>query len=211
MSTTDPFESFDAAYVLGSLSPEDRQAFEAHLEGCAECSGSVAALAGLPGLLSQVDAGMTVAEPPPGLLPSVLVRSRRSRRRRLAVTVGSLVVAVGACVALAVSVLAPASAPQAAGTAMTTLGSYPVQGNVTLADRAWGTSVAMSCSYGGNKARDYVLVAIGRDGTVAQLATWRALPSDTVRIAVGTALRRGDIQALEVRTTTGVPLLRSTP
>lgn len=29
----DPFATFDAAYVLGALSPEDRQRFEEHLRG----------------------------------------------------------------------------------------------------------------------------------------------------------------------------------
>ena len=50
----DPFVTFDAAYVLGSLSPEDRHEFELHLRECPECSRSVGELAGLPGLLSQV-------------------------------------------------------------------------------------------------------------------------------------------------------------
>lgn len=210
----DPFESFDAAYVLGSLSPVDRAAFEAHLKGCAGCSASVSALSAMPGLLSQVtatvgDAGL----PPEGLLGSVLGRSRRIRRRRLALTAGSLVVAAGACGALVVSALTPGStgSPEPSGTAMTALGHYPVTADASLSDRDWGTSVAMSCSYGGTKAHDYVLVAVGRDGAVAELASWHAMPADTARIVVGTDLRRGDIRDLEIRTTTGQALLRLTP
>jgi hypothetical protein len=210
----DPFESFDAAYVLGSLSPADREAFEAHLAGCADCSESVAALAALPALLSQVtttveDEGL----PPEGLLRSVLGRARRARRRKLGLTVGALIVAAGACGALAFSALSPgeAGSPAPSGTAMTALGGYPVKADAVLSDHDWGTSVTMSCIYGGAKAHDYVLVAVGRDGDTAELASWHAIPSNTARIVVGTGLRRGDIRALEIRSTAGQVLLRLTP
>ena len=49
------FAHLDGAYVLGSLAPAERLEFEAHLPGCAECSRGVRELAGLPGLLAQVD------------------------------------------------------------------------------------------------------------------------------------------------------------
>ncbi|MFP3465133.1 anti-sigma factor family protein [Leifsonia sp. SIMBA_070] len=54
MTTHDEFATWDAAYVLGSLSPTERREFEAHLRECERCSESVAELAGMPGLLSQV-------------------------------------------------------------------------------------------------------------------------------------------------------------
>ncbi len=49
--TGDPFEHDDAAYVLGSLSTADRDAFEAHLESCDDCIRRVAALWPTPDLL----------------------------------------------------------------------------------------------------------------------------------------------------------------
>ena len=55
---------------------------------------------------------------------------------------------------------------------------------------------------------DYVLVAIGRDGSVSRLATWLALPLNTARIVVGTPMHATEIQALEIRSGTGLPLLR---
>jgi hypothetical protein len=45
---------WDAAYVLGALSPDDRRRFEEHLEECPECRASVADLAVMPALLSRV-------------------------------------------------------------------------------------------------------------------------------------------------------------
>ncbi|MBK1788130.1 anti-sigma factor family protein [Prauserella cavernicola] len=205
---TDPFATFDAAYVLGALSPEDRAAFEQHLPNCVECARSVRELAGMPGLLAQVNVRDQLdPEPPPAeLLPSLLHRVRRQRTRRLLTTLATAGAAVAACLALVLSLALPASAPT--GDRMTPLGNFPVQASVQLTDASWGTRVDMSCSYLGGKGGDYVLVAVESDGTVRQLASWFAMPQDTAQLSVGTQLHRAQIGALEVRLPNGPPLLR---
>lgn len=50
----DPYRRWDAAYVLGALSPTERREFEGHLATCSNCQGDVAEIAGLPGLLAQL-------------------------------------------------------------------------------------------------------------------------------------------------------------
>ncbi|POH71302.1 hypothetical protein C3B59_01510 [Cryobacterium zongtaii] len=59
--TSDRFREWDAAYLLGALSPEDRHAFERHLPTCPACAGAVAELAGLPGILAALPAAEAVA------------------------------------------------------------------------------------------------------------------------------------------------------
>ena len=81
MATTsrhdDRYEMWDAAYVLGSLSSNERREYETHLSDCPPCRMAVAELSGMPALLALLDAtdvralGEAPAEPPP-LRPEVL-------------------------------------------------------------------------------------------------------------------------------------------
>ena len=116
----DNFAQWDAAYVLGALSPDERREFEEHLASCPHCQAAVAELAGVPGLLAQVspaDAAMLsmavdnevgqvepAAEgdgeaeliepgPPPSLLPK-MIKEARSRRRRMVAAVAGIAAAV---------------------------------------------------------------------------------------------------------------------
>ena len=52
MSAHEELKANAAGYVLGSLEPEERRAFESHLAGCAECSAEVASLRPVVGLLA---------------------------------------------------------------------------------------------------------------------------------------------------------------
>ena len=128
---SDKFAQWDAAYVLGALSPAERREFEEHLATCPHCQAAVSELAGLPGLLAQVspaDAAMlsmavdneagfsetaaatdTEAEliepgPPSSLLPRMIKKARSRRRRMLAAVAG-----IAAAVVLVISGLAVAS------------------------------------------------------------------------------------------------------
>ena len=49
------FAEWDAAYVLGALSPAERRDFEDHLDECERCRSAVSELSALPGLLGRID------------------------------------------------------------------------------------------------------------------------------------------------------------
>jgi hypothetical protein len=57
----DPYREWDSAYVLGALTVDERLEFERHLESCAACSGGVGDLAGIPGILGNLDVGDALA------------------------------------------------------------------------------------------------------------------------------------------------------
>jgi len=205
----DPFATFDAAYVLGALSPEDRGAFEHHLKDCGDCAHAVQELAGLPGLLSQVTPDMLdVESPPAGLLPAALERARRARRSRIFTAFG---VSIAAAAAVVVAVIVPMNGGEP-GTAMVPLGAFPVQAVAAVAPLSQGSRVDMSCSYHGSaRGADYRLVALRRDGAETQLATWWADPERTAKLSIDTSLPSADIQALEIRTAGGMAVLRWSP
>lgn len=207
----DPFTTFDAAYVLGALSPEERGAFEHHLRECPECARAVQEVAGLPGLLSQVSPDMIEPEPAPAnILPSVLTRVRRSRRRRTLVTAAISAASVAAAVAVVVAVLSLSG--QQHGTAMTPLGPYPVQAVAAVQAESGGAHVNLSCSYHGtDSGADYRLVVVRADGSETELATWWADPDATAEMSIDTAISPTEILALEVRTMTGQAVLRWQP
>ncbi|MGW4329124.1 anti-sigma factor family protein [Nocardia sp. NPDC004573] len=75
---TDDYSTWDAPYVLGSLTREERLQYESHLADCPDCRAAVAELAGLPGMLALVESDIAnamieptahPAEPAPELPP----------------------------------------------------------------------------------------------------------------------------------------------
>jgi anti-sigma factor RsiW len=228
------FSHDDGAYVLGALSPSERSAYQAHLAGCAECTRAVQELAGLPGLLGRVPADVLEApadEPlPDTLLPGLVRQARRTQRRRTRMAVGAaaaaaLIVAGGSlAVGLAIDdrgsdTAAPTTETTSAptGEAMEPVGPEVMTANLALTSVAWGTRLDLTCSYpppsggwGESEEWAYVMVVRTRDGHVEQVATWRALPGKTMQLAAATATSRDDIRSVEIRTTTGDPLLTLT-
>ena len=86
------YATWDAAYVLGSLSPADRREYETHLSVCPLCNQAVSELSGMPALLSKLDGGTVAAmgaddlTAAPNLLPSLLSEVHRRRRHVRMVT-----------------------------------------------------------------------------------------------------------------------------
>lgn len=229
--STDEFALYDAAYVLGALSPSERREFEHHLKGCAACASAVGELAGLPGLMSKVSVEELTAEvepPPETLLPSLARAVRRERgRRRL--TVGAAAAAAAAVIAVGAVALSgpdsptrPPPAPFASGSstasgsanlALSAVVPSPVTASARLVDMAWGTRIDLTCAYSatGSFPADglpYALVVVDRSGTAQQVATWMALPDRELRVPGASSLARQDIAAVEIRTLSGRAILR---
>ncbi len=231
--STDEFALYDAAYVLGALSPADRREFESHLKGCAACAGSVAELAGLPGLMSRVSLDQLTeeAEPlPETLLPSLARAVRRQRRRRRLVVATSAaaaaaLIAVGTVAVtgrdspgrpLAVPSTSVPSTSTPSGTADLAFAAVvpsPVTASARLLDMAWGTRIDLTCAYQAKgsfpaEGLPYAMVVIDRRGGAQQVAAWKSLPGRELTVLGASSLTRRDIVAVEIRTLSGRPILR---
>ena len=221
----DVYSRYDAAYVLGALSPADRQAFETHLESCGACRRAVGEVAGLPGLLARVDpadldpddAERPMALPVPDtLLPRLLSEVRRTRRRRRTWAVGSAAAAAAAVavgsVGITMSTQETSAGPEVPAQAMTQVSRTPLSAELAMEDVAWGTRLSITCTYpqeryGYGELPAYALVVNTSDGS-EQVATWRAVAGKPTTVVAATASRSSDITSVEVRTTSGEPVLR---
>jgi hypothetical protein len=216
----DDFEHDDAAYVLGALSAEEREAFEAHLTTCADCTHRVRELAGLPGMLTLLSMQDVIA-PDPGPVPDTLLlgllrRADAARSRRRWVLGSVLGVAAASLLAL-VLVLSPFTHAQHAstpGVAMTALVATPVTATAVLSDVPWGTRIQLDCRYSGDSRWSepvtYVLQVVDRSGRVHDLGSW-ALGTGAgagMTFVSGTGLTRTELASVQISLPDGTPILR---
>lgn len=225
----DKYVTWDAAYVLGSLSSSERREYELHLETCYRCRAAVAELSGMPALLAMLDVEDVRAldsehEPPP-LRPEVLesvldkVRWRRRRSRLLtsaAVGLAAALLAVGLVIAIQPGIVGlQTGTTQAAAQQlpMTEVTHTPFSATVALNDFAWGTRIDMACSYGqwggeGPPPSNLGMVVVGHDGNKTQIATWLGLANATALPSGNTPMHVNDIAAVQlVATDSGQVLL----
>jgi len=216
----DRYASWDAAYVLGSLSRDDRREYEAHLESCTRCRSAVAEISGIPALLAMLDLEDVraldedaPATPPlrPEVLESVLdkVRWRRRRSRWLtsaAVGVAAALLAVGIVIAVRPEVVGLETySPEASSEQieMTKVAETPINATITLTGFGWGTRIDMACTYGDWGQRDAPpqnlgMVVVGRDGTHNEVATWLGLSGATALPSANTPIQKDEIVAVQL-------------
>lgn len=226
----DRFASWDAAYVVGALSPADRAEFERHVETCRRCADAIAELAVMPALLALVSGDAVSAltkdhgPVPDTLLPGLVARTRAARRGRLRTVVGGAAAACLVVVAALTWTGWPASLTRDAArhdtraVELISARSLPVQANVRLRPVAWGTALQVRCTYNGPGApagsprSTYALVLVPADGGPPQrVADWRTSPGADVVADASTSLRIADISSIELQAGDGTVLLRAKP
>jgi Putative zinc-finger len=217
----DRYVTWDAAYVLGSLTSSERREYEAHLETCERCRSAVAEISGVPALLAMMDLEDVRAldeEPPetPPLRPEVLdsvldkVRWRRRRSRWLtsaAVGVAAALLAVGVVIAIRPEIVGledytPQETTQAMD--MAKVSDTPINASITLTEFGWGTRIDMACSYGewGQAGtippQNLGMVVVGRDGSHTEVATWLGVSGATALPSATTPMPKGEIAAVQL-------------
>ena len=208
----DRYVTWDAAYVLGSLSSNERREYEAHLATCERCRAAVAEISGIPALLAMLDLEdvraldeETPETPPlrPEVLDSVLdkVRWRRRRSRWLtSAAVGVVVAARPEIVGLENST--PQETVQALE--MAKVSETPINASISLTGFGWGTRIDMACSYGdwgqsGNtEPQTLGMVVVGRDGSHTEVARWLGLSGATALPSATTPMQKDEIAAVQL-------------
>jgi anti-sigma-K factor RskA len=225
----DRFTLFDAAYVLGALSPEERRDFEEHLAGCSDCQAAVSELAGIPGLLAQVspeDAALVAAQTsqeveaealPKTLLPS-RIADQRKRHRRL---VTALVAVAAALVLIAGGIvwntgLLPIGEPRSPILlAFSHVQPSSITATVEVVPQSEGTDFRVECQYAANgghprEAYDtYGIWIVDRSGSAVEAKTWPAKPNRVMRPEAHSPLNVSRISYVEIRNEAGETLLRA--
>lgn len=211
------FAMWDAAYVLGCLTPCDRREFEVHIAHCSACWEATAELSGMPAMLSQLDPSELAAINEFGdlsdipkisaqLLPSVLTTVRQQRRRSRLITCA----AAAAAALLAISVFvsfhgnfttSPPSHTFVSALQMTQVGTKLLTSTVWVTPERWGTSINMrsACLAPLDAPHDRLaMVVIGRDGSQTRLATWVAEPGHTATPVGSISTPANQIAAVQV-------------
>jgi hypothetical protein len=211
----DRYATWDAAYVLGALSSDERREYEAHLQTCPRCRTAVEELGEIPPLLAKLDYAEVASLDEPQLRPQVLdsllhrVHARRRRSRWMttaALAAAAAVLAVGLVIAIRPGILGMQSGTgQVAGAAMemAKVSETPINATISLTGYGWGTRIDMACTYGDWGRRDAPpqnlgMVVVGRNGDQSQVATWLGLSGATALPSANTPLPMEEIAAVQL-------------
>lgn len=227
MNHDDEFATWDAAYVLGALPPDERRLYEDHVADCAACTARLAEIASLPGLLANTAMESSAAPVIP--IPSYAAFAKKVRRRKArwvsaaaaaVLVIGAGAVALGPTVstafndagagashATATPTVIPSGGTQGVQSALhfTSTGQTSLTASGSVQSAPWGSTVSWTCSYASvstnyaGAAQEYELVLVPRAGEPTVAATWWAGQGETVAPVTTTSLASNDISAVQIR------------
>ena len=233
----DKFRDWDAAYVLGSLSTDERREFEKHLANCKTCTSAVAELAGMPGFLRKIDADTAVKlgqtperenvlalplEPIQKLARAAIKRKTQLRRRMAAgmAVAAAFVMVIGLLIGTRINPSSGLASGQVTTAATgTKISMIPMETNAMTVDmqvtkKRWGSQFSWNCVYGNDAAssktpQSYDLVVTDASGVTTTLATWSQVGTSAKGLVASTGIPLANIKTVEVRySDTHAPVVR---
>ncbi len=200
---TDDIAEWDAAYVLGALSLDDRLTYEAYLAANPGRAVAVAELAGLPGILNMLsrDEAIALTE---HAGDAAAKRQRLSRRTLIGAGLTAVAaVAIGAG-ALGATVF-PRSVPPPPEVALQAMQPTPKGGicaALAVTEKKWGTRLDWTCDYIADWAREassYDIVVTTVDGIESAVGTWSPASDHATGLAASTAIATDRIRTVDIR------------
>jgi anti-sigma factor RsiW len=235
--SVDMYREWDAAYVLGALSSDDRREYERHLAGCASCTTAVAEFAGMPGLLMKIDANTaqtlaTVPEiqnvfalplEPIQSLARAALRRRASLRKRMAAglaVAASFIMVIGLLLGSQLGAhTSGAGSPAStvvlgAKVTMVAMEENSMAVDMRVSAKRWGTQFSWNCIYGNgevsaSKPQSYDLVITDAAGVATTVASWSQAGTSAKGLVASTGIPMSKIKTIEVQyADTHAPVVR---
>jgi hypothetical protein len=222
----DDLAEWDAAYVLGALSLEDRRTYENYLAANPARSAELTDLAGMPGILNALSRDEAVAltdlagAPPSqdrtdnvsSLANAAAKRQQRSRRTWLATAVAAAaaLVITGGVVGATVFPRSPAPAQTVAMQAMQPTPRGGLTAELAVTEKKWGTELNWACQYTKDWSRNvgsYDIVVTTHDGVQSAVGSWKPAGDEATGLSAATSIPTSQIRTVDIRVTgTNEPL-----
>jgi homospermidine synthase len=226
----DDLAEWDAAYVLGALSIEERRTYETYLAANPDRATELTELAGMPGILNALSRDEAVAltnlagAPPSGdrsenvasLAHAAAERRRRSRRTWLAAAVASAAALLIAGGVVGATVFSRTAAPVET-VAMQEMQPTPRGGltaQLAVSEKKWGTELNWACEYTKDWSRNvksYDIVVTTQDGVQTAVGSWKPAGDEAKGLSAATSIPTSQIRTVDIRVTgSNEPLAIST-
>lgn len=216
----DDLAEWDAAYVLGALSLEDRRSYENYLATNPDRATELTELAGMPGILNALSrdeavaltnlAGAPPAQDRPdnvaSLAHAAAQRKRRTRRTWLAAAVASAAALVIAGGVVGSTVFPRTTAPTET-VAMQEMQPTPRGGltaQLAVSEKKWGTELNWACEYTKDWSRNvesYDMVVTTHDGVQAVVGSWKPAGDEAKGLSAATSIPTSQIRTVDIRVT----------
>jgi hypothetical protein len=216
----DDLAEWDAAYVLGALSLEERRIYENYLAANPARAAELTELAGMPGILNALSrdeavaltdlAGAPPAEDRPdnvaSLAQAAAKRQQRSRRTWLSTAVASAAALVITGGVVGATVFPRSSAPTQA-VAMQAMQPTPRGGltaELAVTEKKWGTELHWACQYTKDWSRNvgsYDIVVTTHDGVQRAVGSWKPAGDEATGLSAATSIPAAQIRTVDIRVT----------
>jgi hypothetical protein len=228
--TNDDLAEWDAAYVLGALSLEERRIYENYLAANPARAAELTELAGMPGILNALSRDEAVALTDlAGSAPSddradevaSLAHAAAKRQRRTRRTMSTAAIGVAAALLIAGGVVGatvfPRSAPSVETVAMQAMQPTPGGGltaELAVTQKKWGTELNWACEYTEDWSREvdsYDIVVTTHDGVETAVGSWKPAGDEATGLSAATSIPTSQIRTVDIRVSgTNEPLAVST-